>query len=237
MGVILARKKRRNWLVTLLYRVSRLIPAGSRFRLSLFLDLEWIFERLALEESFRVFDRQVHPVRTTCLQFLERHLRPTDRVLDLGCKHGELSALMAPLCREVIGIDLDGAALATARGRSRADNVTFTQGDGVAYLRDQAGRFEVLIASHVIEHLDDPRPLLETAARSCRSVYIEVPDFDRSFSNAFRRLLRSELIYSDADHVWEFDRRELQALVAGCGLSVRDQEASHGVLRMWCNPT
>lgn len=236
MGVRLERRKKRNWLVSLVYRLSRQLPLWSpRDRLRLFLDLEWIFERLALEESFRVFDLWAHPVRTSSRGFLDRHLLRSDRVLDLGCKEGEMAALLAARCREVVGIDLDAVAVSAAIARNRADNVTFVHGDGVAYFQAHAGRFEVVVLSHLIEHLDDPRPLLEAAARTCRGVYVEVPDFERSFSNAYRSLLGSELIYSDADHVWEFDRRELRDLVSSCGLRVRDEETSQGVIRMWCD--
>ncbi len=236
MGARLARRKRRNWLVSLVYGVSRLLPKLSpRGRLRVLLDLEWILERRAHEESFRVFDSGEHPVRTSSMGFLSRHLLRTDRVLDLGCKEGEMTALLARMCREVVGVDMDEMAIAVARARTPAENVTFEHGDGVAYFHSHSRQFDVVVVSHLIEHLDDPGPLLAAAARACRSVYVEVPDFERSFTNAYRLLLGSELLYSDADHVWEFDRRELHELVSNCGLTLRDEDTTHGVIRLWCD--
>ena len=236
MGVKLERRKKRNWLLSVVYRLSRLRPTASpETRLRVLLDLEWIFERLALEESFHVFEPRKHPVRTSSLEFWGRRLLPTDRVLDLGCNKGEMTALLAGFCREVVGIDTDAAAIAIAIAGNYAHNVSFVHGDGVAYFDAHVGRFDVVVVSHLIEHLDDPRPLLQAAARACRSVYVEVPDFERSLSNAYRHLLGSDLIYSDPDHVWEFDRRELRELVADCGLRVAEEQTSHGVIRMWCD--
>jgi len=208
---------------------------GEKRCLRWYLDLEWIFERLAIEQSFRVFDSRNHPVRLGSMEFLEGHLLPSDRVLDFGCKEGVLTARLATCCRQVVGVDVDAAAIAVARAQVRLPHVSFVEGDGVEYFRARPGEFDVIVLSHVIEHLDDPRTLLTAAVGTCRQVYIEVPDFERTYLNAFRSQLRSRLIYSDRDHVWEFDRRELRELVSASGLEVRDEEARHGMIRFWCD--
>src|SRR5262249_49131956 len=137
---------------------------------------------------------------------------------------------------EVLGVDIDGEAVTTARAGNRRDSVSFLQADGVEYCRTHPGRFDVMVLCHVIEHLDDPRSLLQAAAAHTRGAYIEVPDFERSLLNRCRALAGSELIYSDGDHVWEFDRGELRQLIADCGLRVHEEEARDGVTRVWCTP-
>jgi len=42
-------------------------------------------------------------------------VKPTDRVLDIGCNCGAMAAAVAPLCRKVNGIDNDAASIAIAR--------------------------------------------------------------------------------------------------------------------------
>ena len=61
-----------------------------------------------------------------------------------------------------------------------------------------------------------------------------MPDFERSYLNCHRLTVGSALVYSDADHVWEFDRGELKALVLSCGLAVVDDECRFGMIRLWC---
>jgi len=57
-----------------------------------------------------------HPATELCMVALERHLRPADSVLDLGCGSGILGATAAALgARSVAGCDIDAAAVAVAR--------------------------------------------------------------------------------------------------------------------------
>lgn len=46
--------------------------------------------------------------------------------------------------------------------------------------------------------------------------------------------LGSSLVYSDGDHVSEFDREELQEPVKRAGLDVVDAEYRFGLQRLWC---
>lgn len=151
-------------------------------RLRLWLDLEWIFERLAHDQSFAVFAPESHPVRTGTLGFLAPHLKPTDRVLDLGCNTGELVDLLAREVAEVVGIELD-AGVAIARERHRRENVTLGQGDAIEYSLCHPP-CDIVVLWHLIEHFDDPRPLLRTVARHVSPVSIEMPDYERSLSIA-----------------------------------------------------
>lgn len=61
-----------------------------------------------------------HPATEMCMMALERHLRPTDSVLDLGCGSGILGATATALgARSVAGCDIDAAAVAVAREHVR----------------------------------------------------------------------------------------------------------------------
>lgn len=69
MGLQLKRAKTRNLLLSVIYRMQRLLPFSSERRLRLWLDLEWIFDRLAHEESFRYYQVQQHPFRRYSREF------------------------------------------------------------------------------------------------------------------------------------------------------------------------
>ena len=66
-------------------------------------------------------------------------------------------------------------------------------------------------------------------------MYVEVPDFERCATNTYRQRIDATLIYSDADHRYEFDREELSSLLTLCGLEIEEHEYRNGVLRYWCS--
>jgi hypothetical protein len=91
-----------------------------------------------------------------------------------------------------------------------------------------------LILSHILEHLDNPKDFLLEFKDRFKYIYVEVPDFDRYHLNHYRKDLNMSLIYSDDDHVYEFDRFELNELLAESGLKVLESQYIFGVQRLWC---
>src|SRR5688500_2845956 len=107
MGIKLPRQKNRHFLLSVLYSIHKLLPFSDRKKLKLYLDLEWIFERLALETSFKHYGAEDHPIRKHALDFISRRIGPEDHVLDLGCKTGQMSWEIAEMAAHVVGIDHD----------------------------------------------------------------------------------------------------------------------------------
>jgi SAM-dependent methyltransferase len=86
--------------------------------------------------------------------------RPTGRFrrgLDFGCGEGWLTARMAPLCEEVVAVDLSPVALARARARCAGHtNVCFQRWD--IQQGDALGAFDLVSAVCVLEVLLRPMP-------------------------------------------------------------------------------
>jgi len=239
MGVRLNRSKPRSLFTSLIYRLSRLIPDGKT-KLGIFLDLEWIFERLSHEQASAYYGIDDSPWRKSSIEFLSKYIKPGDAVLDLGCGHGAISHSLSLIVRKVVGVDsnrdsIDGAIEKYARGAR--GNLCFIHDEALSYLAQCDDRFNVLVLTHVLEHLDHPKEFLAAYAGYFEHIFIEVPDFDRTFLNRFRQDLHISQIYTDADHVTEFDRGELYSLLSELHLGVIDSECRYGVLRVWveCN--
>ncbi|ETW91962.1 MAG: hypothetical protein ETSY2_55150, partial [Candidatus Entotheonella gemina] len=107
--------------------------------------------------------------------------------------------------------------------------------DVLNFLRTSADQsFDVVVLSHVLEHLDNPQAFLSTLSQISKYFYIEVPDFESSHLNLYRSMIKTDLNYTDNDHVSEFDRRELADIIKQAGLAIEICEFSFGVMRYWC---
>ena len=90
-----------------------------------------------------------------------------DRAVDLGCGSGVLSAELARLCREVVGVDVSPKALSAARAhvdRMGLSNVRFVEANMDA-LDIAPGSCDLALLSQTLHHLPDPMVGIETAAR------------------------------------------------------------------------
>lgn len=234
MGVKISRKKKHIFLLSFIYRAQKLLPLSSKAKLKLFLNLEWIFERLAHETSFKLYKRDEHPVRQQTKKFILDNISPDAVVLDLGCNTGDLSFFMAEKVKEVVGIDYDQKLIDIAQKENIKPNLTFYCREALEYLKENSKQFDVLILSHILEHLDDPKQFLTDFKKHFKFIYIELPDFDKSYLNQYRKNLNVPLIYSDDDHISEFDRFELAALLKDCNIKILKEEYRFGVQKLWC---
>ena len=95
-------------------------------------------------------------------------LDPAWRVADLGCGTGQLTALVAPHVRQVIGVDGSADMLHEARRRfDRQSNVDLRLGTLEALPIDD-GQVDIVLMALVLHHLPDPGRALKEAARVLR---------------------------------------------------------------------
>ena len=233
MGIKIARKKKRTILLSVFYRLLKL-PLSDSIKIKLFLNLEWIFNRLAHELSFKIYSSENHPIRINTKNFLYKFLLNNLTVLDLGCSSGELSNIIAERVKKVVGIDHNEISIKKAKEAYTKENLTFICEDAKAFLEESSEKFDVLILSHILEHIDEPKEFLLNFKESFDYIYVEVPDFDKTPANHYRKDFNMKLIYTDDDHVSEFDRDELRELFGECGVQVIQSEYIFGVQRYWC---
>jgi SAM-dependent methyltransferase len=129
-------------------------------------------------------------------------------VLDVASGDGYGTALLAGIARRAVGVEIDAAAVARARGAYAAPNLAFVRGDATRLpLADAA--FDVVVSFETLEHLRDQSAFLTEIRRVLRPggvLVVSTPD---------REVYAAPGQPVNRFHVLELNRPELAALLNG----------------------
>lgn len=142
-----------------------------------------------------------------------------ERALDVGTGAGALAFALAPLVREVVGIDPASELLALARERARGlENVEFLEGDGTRLpFADES--FDLAGTMRTLHHVERPERVIAELARATRrggSVLVvdQLAPEDPGRAAALHAFEGAR----DASHARLLSDTELRALFAADGL-------------------
>jgi len=99
------------------------------------------------------------------LQNLKTSIPKTGKILDIGCGNGIISRALGAAGYDVLGIDLSEKAIQTAQQHNNLPNVSFRKLAAEDLMADSqtTHQYDALICSEVLEHLQQPEHLLQTA--------------------------------------------------------------------------
>jgi 2-polyprenyl-3-methyl-5-hydroxy-6-metoxy-1,4-benzoquinol methylase len=140
---------------------------------------------------------------------------PTGRILDVGCATGALLETLRSAGWSVAGVELCAPSAEYARTVRALDVRTATLES--AAFRD--GEFDVVHASHLIEHLTDPRAFAREARRILKTdgtLLISTPNSDGFQAKLFGSGWRSAIF----DHLYLFSRKTLADLLRREGFRI-----------------
>ena len=140
--------------------------------------------------------------------------RPVQSVLEVGCGTGAVLAAVAAggVGNTHVGVDL---ADPTVHTDPQATGLDLRPFDG-ATLPFESASFDLVYASHVIEHVPEPRALLMEMVRVARQwMYVEVP-CELHLRTSYPELQRS----LDIGHINAYTPESFQLLLETSGLAV-----------------
>jgi GT2 family glycosyltransferase/2-polyprenyl-3-methyl-5-hydroxy-6-metoxy-1,4-benzoquinol methylase/glycosyltransferase involved in cell wall biosynthesis len=172
--------------------------------------------------------RAIEPTPDSSYGKLLAHVPPGARVLDVGCAYGGFSAALRRLRNcTVVGVEIDPIEAESAR--SRCDQLFV--GDIADLVHRLPRDFDVVVAADVLEHLADPKTVLEALAGVLRpggAVLASIPNVTHLsviLSLANGRFPRSREGLLDSTHVQFFGEQDVLELfrAAGYAASVVDR--------------
>jgi SAM-dependent methyltransferase len=149
------------------------------------------------------------------LEFLLGEARAGERVLDLGCGDGRFTAALIGAGVRTVGVEVAEAALERARARVPEQDFRLAPIDGPLPL--EAGSFDLVWASEVIEHIADTARWLSEVRRVLRPagrLLLTTPSHGR-----LRVALGGVERFSEplGDHLHLYTRASLRELLAEFG--------------------
>lgn len=118
-------------------------------------------DRFNHDEEARDYDRDVlreaDPIRAgyaTTLAWVARAARGARSLLDLGAGTGNLTERCSG-AREALCVDVSKAMLERAREKLEGRTVRFHHGDLLAYLEEHDERFDAVVSTYALHHLEE----------------------------------------------------------------------------------
>ena len=147
--------------------------------------------------------------------------KPRGRLLDVGAGVGVLLSIAASRGYSVQGVEISGWASAFARKKKGLVVLTGTL--EAARLPDNF--FDVVVANHVLEHVDNPREFMAAARRILKDdglLVIGTPNIGSLMAGLQRGKWPS---LRPGEHIWHFSPETLKRLTALSGFEVVHFEA------------
>ncbi len=98
---------------------------------------------------------------------LNENIAPNSNVLDVGCGNGLISISLGKTGHNVLGIDISEKAIEKAKEKNNLLNVHFSVA-GAEQLSETTTKYDAVICSEVLEHLNEPSSLLQYIYKSLK---------------------------------------------------------------------
>jgi SAM-dependent methyltransferase len=172
-------------------------------------------EYLAYEKANEASFLQLQELALQDAGFFEAETFPVPgTVLDVGCATGALLALLKERGWKTRGIEISKPQAAYCRSKGLDVSTLPLEENGFA-----DSSFDAVLASHLIEHLNNPESFVREAGRILKPggrFYVSTPNISGFQARLFGSRWRSAIF----DHLYLFSVKTLSALLEGAGFSV-----------------
>ena len=142
-------------------------------------------------------------------------------VLEIGAGEGAVLQRLADsgFGQRHYALEISASGVERIRQRNIASLVECRQFDGYDIPYDDR-TFDLVVLSHVLEHVEHPRLLLNEAARVSRHLFVEVP-------LEHNRRLPRDFVWDSVGHINYYTAQTIRLLGQSCGHEVVEQRETH----------
>lgn len=158
-------------------------------------------------------------------RFFNDNIKQSDRVLDIGCGNGELAFDISKKASQVVAVDIDPQKIAVATKKYVGSNITYRVCDATKDLG--AEKFDVVILSNVLEHIEHRVNFLKGVKHLAPTFLIRVPMIDRDWIPLYKKELGLEWRL-DLTHYTEFTRASFEQEVKDAGYVITKLSVQFG---------
>jgi 2-polyprenyl-3-methyl-5-hydroxy-6-metoxy-1,4-benzoquinol methylase len=158
-------------------------------------------------------------------KFFVDNVGENDTVLDIGCGNGALTYDVARKAKKVVGIDLNEQNITSAKNKFSRENIEYIHGDALTY--HQKEKFDVIILSNVLEHIDKRVEFLTSLKKLAPKILVRVPMLNRSWIDIYKKELGLEYRL-DLTHFIEYTLEGFKEELNRAGLRISDYSIQFG---------
>jgi len=169
----------------------------------------------------------IHPKHrlTGYHQFFVDNVGLQDAVLDIGCGNGFLTYDVAKKARSVMAIDLNMDNIELAKRNFNKENIKYIYGDATKF--DFGGKFDIIILSNTLEHIDNRHDFLSKIQKLANKFLIRVPLLNRDWLTYYKRELGVEYRL-DLTHKVEYTLESLRQELERAGIGIERASIQFG---------
>ena len=157
--------------------------------------------------------------------FFVDNVNEGDTVLDIGCGNGALTYDVAKKAGQVVGIDLNEKSISLARQRYSRGNIEYICGNVLNDLPDE--RFDVVILSNVLEHIDERVEFLKRLRAMAPKFLIRVPLINRDWITLYKKEIGVDYRL-DKEHYVEYTLETFGDELRDAGLGIEEYGVQFG---------
>ena len=158
-------------------------------------------------------------------QYFLDNIESDTKVLDIGCKYGEVTYDIANKASLVVACDIDEKSLAIAKKKFNKNNIRYIYADATTY--DFKENFDYAILSNVLEHIEDRVKFLNKIKTKAKILLIRVPLIDRSWLAIYKKELGIEYRL-DKSHYVEYTLESFRKEIESVGLKILTYSVQFG---------
>ncbi|MFH0853287.1 MAG: class I SAM-dependent methyltransferase [bacterium] len=158
-------------------------------------------------------------------KFFVDNVSTTDVVIDIGCGKGDNTYDIAKKAKQVTGIDFSSNNINFAQKHYTRENLTFIIGDAVKH--NFKNRFDKIVLSNVLEHIEDRTSFLSKLHDISDVILIRVPLISRDWLTIYKKENNFEYRL-DKTHFIEYTHDALKQELEAAGWKMENYSIQFG---------